>query len=137
MKPKLISFKLCPYVQKAVLTLLTKHIDFDIEYIDLENPPQWFSDISPLGKVPVLKVGDQALVGSLRLLLGPGSEGGHQAPPGVRQPGESGEREQGPANPRIAILREAQRLAGDPVHRPTVMTRDLAERLGGLGPIRS
>jgi glutathione S-transferase len=61
MKPKLISFKLCPFVQKAVLTLLRKDIDFEIEYIDLENPPQWFTDISPLGKVPLLKVGDHVL----------------------------------------------------------------------------
>ena len=61
MKPRLISFKLCPFVQKAVLTLLDKGIDFDIEYIDLQNPPQWFLDISPLGKVPVLQVGDQVL----------------------------------------------------------------------------
>jgi glutathione S-transferase len=61
MKPKLISFKLCPFVQKAVLTLLTKQVEFDIEYIDLENPPQWFLDISPLGKVPVLQVRDQVL----------------------------------------------------------------------------
>ncbi|MDJ0831962.1 MAG: glutathione S-transferase family protein [Gammaproteobacteria bacterium] len=61
MKPKLISFKLCPFVQKAVLTLLTKGIDYDIEYIDLENPPAWFKDVSPLGKVPVLMVGDQVL----------------------------------------------------------------------------
>lgn len=61
MKPKLISFKLCPFVQKAILTLLQKGIDYDIEYIDLENPPGWFTDISPLGKVPVLQVGDQVL----------------------------------------------------------------------------
>ena len=61
MKPKLISFKLCPFVQKAVLTLLHKNIDFDIEYIDLMNPPQWFLDISPLGKVPVLQVGEDVI----------------------------------------------------------------------------
>jgi len=61
MKPELISFKLCPFVQKAVLTLLSKGVDYDIQYIDLENPPEWFSDISPLGKVPVLKVGEQIL----------------------------------------------------------------------------
>jgi glutathione S-transferase len=61
MKPKLISFKLCPYVQKAVLTLLHKGIDFDIEYIDLMNPPEWFNEISPLGKVPVVQVGDQII----------------------------------------------------------------------------
>jgi len=61
MKPHLISFKLCPFVQKAVLTLLYKGIDFEIEYIDLENPPAWFKEISPLGKVPVLRVGEQVL----------------------------------------------------------------------------
>ena len=61
MKPELISFKLCPFVQKAVLTLLSKGIDYSIKYIDLENPPEWFIEISPLGKVPVLKVGDQVL----------------------------------------------------------------------------
>lgn len=61
MKPELISFKLCPFVQKATLTLLAKDIDYDIDYIDLQNPPEWFIQISPLGKVPVLKVGDQIL----------------------------------------------------------------------------
>jgi glutathione S-transferase len=61
MKPRLISFKLCPFVQKAVLTLLQKQVDFDIEYIDLDNPPQWFLDLSPLGRVPVLQVGDEVL----------------------------------------------------------------------------
>lgn len=61
MKPKLISFKLCPFVQKAVLTLLAKGVEHDIEYIDLENPPEWFAKISPLGKVPVLQLGDQVL----------------------------------------------------------------------------
>ncbi len=61
MKPQLISFKLCPFVQKAVLVLLHKGIEFDIEYIDLQNPPDWFMQISPLGKVPALKVGDEVL----------------------------------------------------------------------------
>jgi glutathione S-transferase len=61
MKPKLISFKLCPFVQKAVLTLLEKGIDYDIEYIDLLNPPAWFKEISPLGKVPVVVIGEQVL----------------------------------------------------------------------------
>lgn len=61
MKPELISFKLCPFVQKAVLTLLYKGINYKIDYIDLENPPHWFSELSPLGKVPVLKIGEQVL----------------------------------------------------------------------------
>lgn len=61
MKPKLISFKLCPFVQKAVLTLLSKGVEYDIEYIDLQSPPEWFLQISPLGKVPVLQVGEHVL----------------------------------------------------------------------------
>lgn len=60
-KLELISFKLCPFVQRAVITLLDKNVDFDITYIDLSNPPAWFAEVSPLGKVPVLKVGDEVL----------------------------------------------------------------------------
>lgn len=61
MKPKLISFKLCPFVQRSVILLLEKGTDFDITYIDLKDPPDWFGDISPLGKVPVLQVGDEVV----------------------------------------------------------------------------
>lgn len=57
----LISFKTCPFVQRAVITLKHKKIDFDITYIDLADPPDWFLEISPLQKVPVLKVGDEVL----------------------------------------------------------------------------
>ncbi|MDY0137606.1 MAG: glutathione S-transferase family protein [Thiomicrospira sp.] len=59
---ELISFKLCPYVQRAVITLRNKGIDFKITYIDLNNPPEWFKQISPLGKVPVLKVNDSEIL---------------------------------------------------------------------------
>ena len=57
----LISFKTCPFVQRAVITLKHKKIDFDITYIDLADPPDWFLEISPLEKVPVLKVDDEIL----------------------------------------------------------------------------
>lgn len=60
-KPELISFKLCPFVQRSVITLNEKNVDFDVTYIDLENKPDWFLKISPLGKVPVLKVDDHVL----------------------------------------------------------------------------
>lgn len=60
-KMELISFKLCPFVQRAVIVLKNKNVDFDITYIDLSNPPEWFKEISPLGQVPVLKVGDDVL----------------------------------------------------------------------------
>ncbi len=56
MNLELISFKLCPFVQRSVITLLHKKEPYQITYIDLADPPPWFLDISPFGKVPVLKV---------------------------------------------------------------------------------
>ncbi len=61
MKPELISFKICPFVQRSVIVLQEKGVDYDITYINLKEPPPWFSTISPLGKVPVLKVGDEVV----------------------------------------------------------------------------
>ncbi len=61
MKPELVSFNLCPFVQRSVITLLHKNVPYDITYIELSDPPQWFTDISPLGKVPLLKVDDHVL----------------------------------------------------------------------------
>jgi glutathione S-transferase len=61
MKLELVSFKLCPFVQRSVITLLEKGHDFQISYINLDDPPQWFKNISPLGKVPVLQVGEEVL----------------------------------------------------------------------------
>jgi len=60
-KPKLVSFKLCPFVQKAVIVLKQKQIDYDIEYIDLAAPPDWFLKISPFGKVPILIMKDDVI----------------------------------------------------------------------------
>ena len=57
----LISFKTCPFVQRAVITLKHKKIDFDITYIDLADPPDWFIEKSPLQKVPVLEVDGEIL----------------------------------------------------------------------------
>ena len=61
MKPHLISFKTCPFVQRAVITLKHKQIDYDITYVDLADPPDWFLEMSPLQKVPALKIGDEVL----------------------------------------------------------------------------
>lgn len=55
-KLTLISFPLCPYVQRAIIALEEKGVAFDVVYIDLANKPDWFLNLSPLGKVPVLKV---------------------------------------------------------------------------------
>jgi glutathione S-transferase len=58
---KLISHKLCPYVQRAVIALTEKGVPFQRIDIDLANKPDWFLAISPLGKTPVLQVGDRAI----------------------------------------------------------------------------
>lgn len=58
MTPELISFKLCPYVQSSVITLLHKKVDYKITYIDINDPPEWFDELSPTGQVPVLKLHD-------------------------------------------------------------------------------
>ena len=52
----LVSHLLCPYVQRAAIALHEKNVPFERVVIDLANKPQWFLDISPLGKVPLLKV---------------------------------------------------------------------------------
>jgi len=62
---KLISFTICPYVQRAMIVLNEKNIPFDIEYIDLSAPPPWFYDVSPLEKVPVLLVDEKPLFESM------------------------------------------------------------------------
>ncbi len=57
----LVSFDLCPYVQRAAIVLGEKGVPFERIDIDLSNKPDWFLAISPLGKVPLLKVGDEVL----------------------------------------------------------------------------
>jgi len=65
---KLISHKLCPYVQRAVIALTEKGTPFERIDIDLANKPDWFLGISPLGKTPVLQIGDKAIFESAVIL---------------------------------------------------------------------
>lgn len=58
---KLVSHHLCPYVQRARIVLAEKHIPHDLEYIDLSRKPDWFTELSPLGKVPLLISDGRAL----------------------------------------------------------------------------
>jgi glutathione S-transferase len=57
----LISHALCPYVQRAAIVLLEKRVPFDRRWVDLADKPAWFTAISPLGKTPVLLVGQEAV----------------------------------------------------------------------------
>jgi glutathione S-transferase len=38
-----------------------KNVEFEVTYVDLRDKPDWFLEISPHGKVPVLKVDDEVL----------------------------------------------------------------------------
>jgi glutathione S-transferase len=58
---ELISNPLCPYTQRAAIQLAEKGLAFERVYIDLANKPEWFLQISPLGKVPLLRVGDAVI----------------------------------------------------------------------------
>lgn len=58
---ELISFDLCPFVQRSVITLLKKNVEHKITYIDLSNKPDWFLKVSPLGKVPALNIDGEVL----------------------------------------------------------------------------
>jgi len=52
---ELYSFEGCPYAQRSRMTLLEKGLPFVLTEIDLFNRPEWFRDVSPYGKVPVLR----------------------------------------------------------------------------------
>lgn len=54
----LVSHALCPYVQRAAIVLAEKGAAFERRDVDLSNKPGWFRAVSPLGKTPVLLVGD-------------------------------------------------------------------------------
>src|SRR3990167_5334657 len=64
----LVSHPLCPYVQRAAIALAEKGVPFERIDIDLARKPDWFLALSPLGKTPVLRVGDRAIFESAVIL---------------------------------------------------------------------
>jgi glutathione S-transferase len=67
-KLQLISHDLCPYVQRAVIVLAEKGVAFERIDVDLAAKPDWFLRLSPLGKVPLLKVEDEVIFESAVIL---------------------------------------------------------------------
>ncbi len=55
---RLVSFLVCPYVQRAEIVLQEKGIAHETTFIELQDKPAWFLAISPRGKVPLLLVDD-------------------------------------------------------------------------------
>jgi glutathione S-transferase len=64
----LISHHLCPYVQRATISLTEKQVPFKRIDVDLADKPDWFKAISPLGKTPVLRVGETSIFESSVIL---------------------------------------------------------------------
>ncbi|HET7754816.1 MAG TPA: glutathione S-transferase family protein [Anaeromyxobacteraceae bacterium] len=62
---KLVSFDICPYVERSRIVLLEKGLPHEIEFIELSNKPAWFLEISPMGRVPVLLVDDRPVFESM------------------------------------------------------------------------
>ena len=55
----LVSFKTCPWVQRAAIVLREKKVDFEFKHIEPDNRPDWLLAISPHKKVPVLRIDDR------------------------------------------------------------------------------
>lgn len=55
---EIYSATVCPYAHRTRLTLLEKGVNFNLTEIDLEHKPDWFPQVSPDGKVPVIKHGN-------------------------------------------------------------------------------
>jgi glutathione S-transferase len=62
---KLVSFDLCPYVERSRIVLLEKVVPHEVTFIDLADKPPWFLSISPMGKVPVLLVDGRPIFESM------------------------------------------------------------------------
>ncbi|RZC82098.1 hypothetical protein C5167_044880 [Papaver somniferum] len=45
----------CPFCQRVLLTLEEKKVPYQMHLIDTANKPQWFLEVNPEGKVPVVK----------------------------------------------------------------------------------
>jgi len=54
---EIFSASTCPFAQRSRLVLIEKDVPFTLTEIDLENKPDWFLDISPQGRVPVIRHG--------------------------------------------------------------------------------
>jgi len=53
---ELILFDFCPFAQRGVISLQQNEIPHKLTYLDPDNLPEWFEEVSPFGKVPILRV---------------------------------------------------------------------------------
>ncbi len=66
-KIKLVTSKLSPYGHRVEMVLIEKNIPYEKEDISLAAKPDWFVKDAPLGKVPLLYVGNKPLFESIAI----------------------------------------------------------------------
>ncbi|OWM70103.1 glutathione S-transferase DHAR2 [Punica granatum] len=49
----------CPFCQRVLLTLEEKKVPYKMHLVNLSEKPQWFVDVNPEGKVPLIKIDDK------------------------------------------------------------------------------
>ncbi|XP_051116172.1 glutathione S-transferase DHAR1, mitochondrial-like [Andrographis paniculata] len=54
----------CPFCQRVLLTLEEKNVAYKTHLINLSEKPQWFVEVNPEGKVPVIKFDDKWIADS-------------------------------------------------------------------------
>jgi glutathione S-transferase len=69
-RPDLVFYgsPLSPFVRKAAGACIAKDVAFEIEAVNVFAPPQWFLDISPMKRIPVLRdraVAEEGLAGTI------------------------------------------------------------------------
>lgn len=60
-KLQFYSADVCPFAHRVRLALHEKSIPHELISVDLENIPDWYYAISPTGRAPLLKQGDQVI----------------------------------------------------------------------------
>ena len=57
-----------PFVRKVAGLCIEKGVDYEIEAVNVFDPPQWFRDISPMKRIPVLRdrsVAEEGVAGTI------------------------------------------------------------------------
>ena len=59
---KILHCNLINFLQRARLVLKAKGIEYDCVNINLKDRPDWFYEMNPLGKVPVIEMPDGKVI---------------------------------------------------------------------------
>lgn len=57
-----------PFVRKVAGLCIEKGVDYEVEAVNVFDPPQWFRDISPMKRIPVLRdrsVAEEGVAGTI------------------------------------------------------------------------